>query len=204
MLFSLDHKLYSSDYDSDSDSVHSENEPLCRCLHNKKKKHWQYFQAIVFFFFSFGTFLRFTKSTKNTLMVFKLTLNDSRALARAKRSQRSTMGKILLTIFRREPFRPELAPKIYQRGQDAMGKYTSASWLWISCEYGGIARKWYSSSLQKQPFLLAPRRSGGFAKRPQQRAARTNGCFRRLILIYFDLSMGEFNQETNKFGFFTM
>ena len=41
MLFSLDHKLYSSDYDSDSDSdsVDSENEPLCRCLHNKKKKN---------------------------------------------------------------------------------------------------------------------------------------------------------------------
>ena len=39
MLFSLDHKLYSSDYDSDSDSVDSENEPLCRCLYNKKKKN---------------------------------------------------------------------------------------------------------------------------------------------------------------------
>ena len=170
----------------------------------QEKKTLTIFSSDSFFFFSFGTFLRFTKSTKNTLMVFKLTLNDSRALARAKRSQRSTMGKILLTIFRREPIRPELAPKIYQRGQDAMGKYTSASWLWINCERGGIARKWYSSSLQKQPFLLAPRRSGGFAKRPQQRAARTNGCFRRLILIYFDLSIGEFNQETNKFGFFTM
>ena len=137
-------------------------------------------------------------------MLFKLTLNDSGALARAKRSQRSTMGKILLTIFRREPIRPELAPKICQRGQDAMGKYTSASWLWINCECGGIARKWYSSSLQKHPFLLAPRRWGVFAKRPQQRAARTKGCFRRLILIYFDLSIGEFNQQTNKFGFFTM
>ena len=198
MLFSLDHKLYSSDYDSDSDSVDSENEPLCRCLHNKKKKTLTIFSSdSFFFFFSFGTFLRLTKSTKITLMVFKLWMI-------AERSQRSTMGKILLTIFRREPFRPELAPKIYQRGQDAMGKYTSASWLWISCEYGGIARKWYSSSLQKQPFLLAPRRSGGFAKRPQQRAARTNGCFRRLILIYFDLSIGEFNQQTNNFGLFTM
>ena len=28
MLFSLDHKLYASDYDSDSDSVASENQPL--------------------------------------------------------------------------------------------------------------------------------------------------------------------------------
>ena len=27
-LFSLDHKLYASDYDSDSDSVASENQPL--------------------------------------------------------------------------------------------------------------------------------------------------------------------------------
>ena len=187
MLFSLDHKLYSSDYDSESDSVDSENEPLCRCLHNKKKKKTLtiFSSDSFFFFFSFGTFLRFTKSTKITLMVFKLWMIAEPS--RAKRSQRSTMGKILLTIFRREPIRPELAPKIYQRGQDAMGKYTSASWLWINCQCGGIARKWYSSSLQKQPFLLAPRRWGGFAKRPQQRAARTNGCFRRLILIYFDL-----------------
>ena len=29
-LFSLDHKLYASDYDSDSDSVASENQPLVR------------------------------------------------------------------------------------------------------------------------------------------------------------------------------
>ena len=141
MLFSLDHKLYSSDYDSDFDSVDSENEPLCRCLYNKKKKTLTIFSSDSFFFSSFGTFLRFTKSTKITLMVFKLTLNDSGALACAKRSQRSTMGKILLTIFRREPIRPELAPKIYQRGQDAMGKYTSASWLWINCECRGIPRK---------------------------------------------------------------
>ena len=28
MLFSLDHKPYASDYDSDSDSVASENQPL--------------------------------------------------------------------------------------------------------------------------------------------------------------------------------
>ena len=28
LLFSLDHKLYASDYDSDSDSVASENQPL--------------------------------------------------------------------------------------------------------------------------------------------------------------------------------
>ena len=28
MLFSLDHKFYASDYDSDSDSVASENQPL--------------------------------------------------------------------------------------------------------------------------------------------------------------------------------
>ena len=28
MLFSLDHKLYASDYDSDSDSLASENQPL--------------------------------------------------------------------------------------------------------------------------------------------------------------------------------
>ena len=73
MLFSLDHKLYSSDYDSDSDSVDSENEPLWRCLHNKKKKTLTIFSSdSFFFFFSFGTFLRLTKSTKITLMVFKL------------------------------------------------------------------------------------------------------------------------------------
>ena len=99
MLFSLDHKLYSSDYDSDFDSVDSENEPSCRCLYNKKKKTLTIFSSDSFFFFSFGTFLRFTKSTKITLMVFKLTLNDSGALACAKRSQRSTMGKIFTDDF---------------------------------------------------------------------------------------------------------
>ena len=34
-LFSLDHKLYASDYDSDSDSVTNENQPLSeQWLHN--------------------------------------------------------------------------------------------------------------------------------------------------------------------------
>ena len=50
MLFSLDHKLYSSDYDSDFDSVDSENEPLCRCLYNKKKKTLTIFSSDSFFF----------------------------------------------------------------------------------------------------------------------------------------------------------
>ena len=88
MLFSLDHKLYSSDYDSDSDSVDSENEPLCRCLHNKKKKTLTIFSSdsFFFFFFSFGTFLRLTKSTKITLMVFKLWMIAEPSRARSARS----------------------------------------------------------------------------------------------------------------------
>ena len=36
------------------------------------------------------------------------------------------------------------------------------------------------SSLRKHPFLLALRRWGRFAKRPQRRRARRNGSFRRL------------------------
>ena len=35
-------------------------------------------------------------------------------------------------------------------------------------------------SLRKNPFLLALRRWGRFAKRPRWRRARRNGCFRRL------------------------
>ena len=37
-------------------------------------------------------------------------------------------------------------------------------------------------SLRKHPFLLALRRWERFAKRPQRRRARRNGCFRRLRL----------------------
>ena len=37
-----------------------------------------------------------------------------------------------------------------------------------------------SISLRKHPFLLALRRWGRFAKRPQRRRGRRNGCFRRL------------------------
>ena len=39
-------------------------------------------------------------------------------------------------------------------------------------------------SLRKHPFLLALRRWGRFAKRPQRRRARRNGCFRRLFSSY--------------------
>jgi len=37
-LFSLDHKLYASHYDSDSESVASENQPLERCLAYRESK----------------------------------------------------------------------------------------------------------------------------------------------------------------------
>ena len=37
-LFSLDHKLYASHYDSDSDSVAGENQPLERCLVYRESK----------------------------------------------------------------------------------------------------------------------------------------------------------------------
>ena len=36
------------------------------------------------------------------------------------------------------------------------------------------------NSLRKHPFLLALRRCGRFAKRPQRQRARRKGCFRRL------------------------
>ena len=37
-LLSLDHKLYASHYDSDSDSVAGENQPLGRCLAYRESK----------------------------------------------------------------------------------------------------------------------------------------------------------------------
>ena len=50
MLFLLDHKLYPSDYDSDSDSVASENQPLEIILHCR---YWHYDSIKHFGFFSF-------------------------------------------------------------------------------------------------------------------------------------------------------
>ena len=49
-------------------------------------------------------------------------------------------------------------------------------------------------SLRKHPFLLALRRWGRFAKRPQRRRARRNGCFRRLDLLNINIF-----QENNLF-----
>ena len=58
------------------------------------------------------------------------------------------------------------------------------------CENGSIWRIFnleiqnVSLSLRKHPFLLALRRWGHRAKRPQRRRARRNGCFRRLRLTF--------------------
>ena len=66
--------------------------------------------------------------------------------------------------------------------QGSWGSGDDLAWSRTHTQRAGPTRY----SLRKHPFLLALRRWGRFAKRPQRRRARRNGCFRRLDALRSD------------------